>query len=86
MQAAHWLADRGKAKETIELTGEASTSQRLEVLKRLTEDERDQLRSLLAKALERESASSATEPEAALEPAPEPPAADRPALPEESPH
>ena len=52
--AAQWLADRGwgKAKETIELTGEATTAQRLEILRRLTDEERDQLRTLLARALE----------------------------------
>jgi hypothetical protein len=54
IDAAAWLADRGwgKAKETIELTGEASPAQRLELLKRLSEDERAQLRGLLQRALE----------------------------------
>jgi hypothetical protein len=53
MQAAEWLANRGwgKAKETIELTGEASPEARLELLRRLSEPERDQLRAILAKAL-----------------------------------
>jgi hypothetical protein len=54
IDAAAWLADRGwgKAKETIELTGEATPAQRLELLRRLSEDERTQLRSLLQRALE----------------------------------
>jgi hypothetical protein len=81
-QAIAWLADRafGKAKEIIELAGEASPPQRLELLRRLSDPEREQLRGLLAKALAPESASSATEPEAALGPAPEPPAAERPPI------
>jgi hypothetical protein len=54
IDAAAWLADRGwgKAKETIELTGEASPAQRLELLRRLSETEREQLRGLLQRALE----------------------------------
>ena len=54
IDAAAWLADRGwgKAKETIELTGEASPAQRLELLRRLSEPEREQLRGLLQRALE----------------------------------
>jgi hypothetical protein len=57
MQAAEWLANRGwgKAKETIELTGEASPAQRLELLRRLSEPERHQLRAILARALTGES-------------------------------
>jgi hypothetical protein len=57
MQAAEWLANRGwgKAKETIELTGEASPAQRLELLRRLSEPERIQLRAILARALTGES-------------------------------
>jgi hypothetical protein len=53
IDAAAWLADRGwgKAKETIELTGEATPAQRLELLRRLSEDEREQLRGLLQRAL-----------------------------------
>jgi hypothetical protein len=53
IDAAAWLADRGwgKAKETIELTGEATPAQRLELLRRLSEDERAQLRGLLQRAL-----------------------------------
>jgi hypothetical protein len=90
MDAAAWLANRGwgLAKETIELTSEATPAQRLELLKRLSDSERDLLRSLLARALERESASnaSATAPGAALGPAPEPPAPEHPALPDESSH
>ena len=54
--AAQWLADRGwgKAKEIIELTGEArpmTAEQRLALLRRLSDDERETLRGLLAKAL-----------------------------------
>ncbi|HJY45278.1 MAG TPA: hypothetical protein VJ301_11700 [Propionibacteriaceae bacterium] len=54
INAAAWLADRGwgKAKETIELTGEASPQERVEILRRLSEDERAQLRALLSRALE----------------------------------
>jgi hypothetical protein len=55
MVAAQWLADRGwgKAKELIELQGDAPTTpeQRLALLRRLSDDERAQLRALLAKAL-----------------------------------
>jgi hypothetical protein len=55
MVAAQWLADRGwgKAKELIELQGDATTTpeQRLALLRRLSDDERAQLRALLAKAL-----------------------------------
>jgi hypothetical protein len=52
-QAIEWLANRGwgKAKEYIELTGEASPEQRLELLRRLSDEDRAQLRGLLAKAL-----------------------------------
>jgi hypothetical protein len=53
--AAQWLADRGwgKAKELIELQGDATTTpeQRLALLRRLSDDERATLRGLLAKAL-----------------------------------
>ena len=52
--AAQWLADRGwgKAKELVELTSETTTpAQRLALLRRLSDDERAQLRALLAKAL-----------------------------------
>lgn len=53
--AAQWLADRGwgKAKELIELQGDVATTpeQRLAILRRLSDDERAQLRTLLAKAL-----------------------------------
>ena len=46
MQAAEWLASRGwsKAKEVIELAGEASPAQRLELLRRLSTEDRDQLK------------------------------------------
>jgi hypothetical protein len=53
--AAQWLANRGwgKAKELVELTGDATTTpeQRLALLRRLSDDERATLRGLLAKAL-----------------------------------
>jgi hypothetical protein len=86
MAACAWLADRGwgKAREVIELAGEASPSQRLELLRRLSDSEREQLRGLLTRALERESATSVTEPAAALGPGPAPPAAERPARPDEA--
>jgi hypothetical protein len=53
MAAIAWLADRGfgKSKEVIELTGEATPSQRLELLRRLSDEQREQLRGLLAIAL-----------------------------------
>jgi hypothetical protein len=56
MEAATWLADRGwgRAKEIVELTGEASPAQRLELLRRLSDSEREQLRLLLQRALEGE--------------------------------
>jgi DNA-binding MarR family transcriptional regulator len=64
IDAAAWLADRGwgKAKETIELTGEASPAQRLELLKRLSEDERAQLRGLLQRALEAQAPANSIPP------------------------
>jgi hypothetical protein len=64
MVAAQWLADRGwgKAKELIELQGDATTTpeQRLALLRRLSDDERAQLRALLAKALATPEAPSAS--------------------------
>jgi hypothetical protein len=52
-QAIEWLANRafGKAKEIIEIAGEPSPAQRLELLRRLTEGERRELRGLLQRAL-----------------------------------
>jgi hypothetical protein len=63
IDAAAWLADRGwgKAKETIELTGEATPAQRLELLRRLSDDEREQLRSLLQRALTANATSESVE-------------------------
>jgi hypothetical protein len=51
--AIAWLADRafGKSKEIIELTGEATPSQRLEYLRRLSDDDRHVLREILQRAL-----------------------------------
>jgi hypothetical protein len=54
IEAARWLADRGwgRAKEFLEISGETTTAaQRLELLKRLSDDERGQLRALLEKTL-----------------------------------
>jgi hypothetical protein len=54
LAAAAWLADRGwgRAKEIIELQDESSSqAQRLALLRRLSDDERETLRGLLAKAL-----------------------------------
>jgi hypothetical protein len=53
MRAAEWLASRGwgKTKEVIELAGEASPAQRLELLRRLSDEDRDQLRAILTRAL-----------------------------------
>ncbi len=54
IEAARWLADRGwgRAKEFLEITGETtSAAQRLELLRRLSDDERVQLRGLLEKTL-----------------------------------
>jgi len=58
MAAAQWLADRGwgKAKETIELSGEASPEERLALLRRLSEDERETVRAILMRAMAHESA------------------------------
>jgi hypothetical protein len=63
IDAAAWLADRGwgKAKETIELTGEATPAQRLELLRRLSDDEREQLRGLLQRALTANASSDSVE-------------------------
>jgi hypothetical protein len=51
--AVEWLANRGwgKAKEYIEFAGEATPSQRLELLRRLSDEDRHQLREILARAL-----------------------------------
>jgi hypothetical protein len=54
LAAAAWLADRGwgRAKEILELQDDSSSqAQRLALLRRLSGDERAQLRALLAKAL-----------------------------------
>jgi hypothetical protein len=66
IDAAAWLADRGwgKAKETIELTGEASPAQRLELLRRLSDEDRAQLRGLLQRALEAKTPQPSEEPPA----------------------
>jgi hypothetical protein len=66
IDAAAWLADRGwgKAKETIELTGEASPAQRLELLRRLSDEDRAQLRGLLQRALEAKTTQPSEEPAA----------------------
>jgi hypothetical protein len=52
-QAIEWLANRafGKAKEIIEIAGEPSPAQRLELLRRLSAADQTQLRQLLEKAL-----------------------------------
>ena len=77
--AAQWLADRGwgKAKEMIELTGDAPATpeQRLALLRRLSDDERETLRGLLAKALATPDAPgpSASSAQADLAPADRPP-------------
>jgi hypothetical protein len=54
MEAAAWLADRGwgKARETLELQGDAKLN-RLEIMRHLMDEERHQLRALLATALRR---------------------------------
>jgi hypothetical protein len=74
MVAAQWLADRGwgKAKELIELQGDATTTpeQRLALLRRLSDDERAQLRALLAKALATPEAPSTSSAAGDLEPEP----------------
>ena len=51
--AASWLTDRayGKPKETLEVMDQSSLTQRLELLRRLSDREREELRGLLAKAL-----------------------------------
>jgi hypothetical protein len=51
--AANWLSDRGygRPKETLEVTDQSSQAQRLEILRRLTDDERKQLRAILERAL-----------------------------------
>jgi hypothetical protein len=51
--AANWLSDRGygKPKETLEVMDQSSQTQRLELLRRLSDSEREQLRALLQRAL-----------------------------------
>jgi hypothetical protein len=62
MAAASWLCDRGwgRAREIIELTDESSTEHRLAVLRQLTDDERQTVRTILNAALERATAAGAT--------------------------
>jgi hypothetical protein len=63
--AVEWLANRGwgKAREYIELSGEATPSQRLELLRRLSDEDRDRLREILARALNGASAPGSDAPE-----------------------
>jgi hypothetical protein len=51
--AAAWLANRGwgKSREVVELVGEPTAAQRLELLRRLSDEDRNQLRMLLQRAL-----------------------------------
>jgi hypothetical protein len=51
--AANWLSDRGygRPKETLEVLDQSSQTQRLELLRKLSDDERAQLRAILTKAL-----------------------------------
>jgi hypothetical protein len=51
--AANWLSDRGygRPKETLEVLDQSSQTQRLELLRKLSDDERVQLRAILTKAL-----------------------------------
>jgi hypothetical protein len=53
MAAASWLTDRafGKAKEIIEIAGEPSPAQRLELLRKLSDEDRHRLREILMRAL-----------------------------------
>jgi hypothetical protein len=64
------LLDRGwgRAKEFIELSGETSPAERLELLRHLSDDERATMRVMLQKAIER--AQQATLPPAPSEPTP----------------
>jgi hypothetical protein len=54
LEAAAWLADRGwgRAREVIQLAGESTAEERLALLKRLSEPERETLRAILTRALE----------------------------------
>jgi hypothetical protein len=54
LTAAQWLGDRGwgRAREIIQLAGEATAEERLAILKRLTEAERETLRTILTRALD----------------------------------
>jgi hypothetical protein len=62
MAAASWLADRGwgRAKEVIELAEESSAEHRLALLRQLSDDERETVRTILTAALERAAAVGAT--------------------------
>jgi hypothetical protein len=64
-QAIEWLANRGwgKVKEYVELSGEATPSQRLELLRRLSDEDRNQLREILARALNGASAPGSDAPD-----------------------
>ncbi len=76
LQAAAWLADRGwgKAKELIELSGDSTTTaeQRLALLRRLSDEDRETLRGLLAKALATPDAPGPSDSRAAGDPEPHP--------------
>jgi hypothetical protein len=54
LEAAAWLADRGwgRAREVIQLAGESTAEERLAILKRLSESERETLRAILTRALD----------------------------------
>jgi hypothetical protein len=54
LTAAQWLADRGwgRAREIVQIAGEATAEERLAILKRLTESERETLRTILTRALD----------------------------------
>jgi hypothetical protein len=54
LSAAQWLADRGwgRAREILQIAGEATAEERLAILQRLTESERETLRTMLTRALD----------------------------------
>ena len=51
--AAQWLSDRafGRARELIQFTGESTPEERVAILRRLSQEERDTLRTILGRAL-----------------------------------
>jgi hypothetical protein len=77
LAAAVWLAERGwgKAREFIELSNASENSERLELLRKLSDEDRAQVRAILQRALGSIDASSSTSasPSSSTSPSPSSP-------------